>query len=380
MKEVEKNSQLEDSLQFDLKENTTIEKPNDEESETKEYLQNLKEKLSLIESTNKTIDLIQDKIADLTKILMTTNKEEAKFVIKANEKLKNIRRKAQSATKKFLSHAKIPMLVLFLLIMEKPHDHPDKDPSIEIAKSSLVKYGITKEQKQRYIPGVSEFINKYVTPFNYKSPMETGKDIAKNLWYGKYNTPEFTDYTDSHPEKKAELTLKLQNREDAWRLYLGLEQTHDTFGISDYTPQQSTEQKYYFKINKFLENYQKDNEHYNKDILPYFEENQLQEDLRDENPIKQLIKDAKIQSEIKSGSRNSSIYEADYGIVDRANEIMFRYKLSLGEDEKGKYISYFDKWNVEGIIEGEEGVIGTPFEIYDRIYYNPETFQLLTSE
>ena len=63
--------------------------------------------------------------------------------------------------------------------------------------------------------------------------------------------------------------------------------------------------------------------------------------------------------------------------VDTA--IMWNYKLSVGLDERGYYISYYDIWDLSEIpIEGEESFIGNPFEIYDRIYYDHETFEIIS--
>ena len=55
------------------------------------------------------------------------------------------------------------------------------------------------------------------------------------------------------------------------------------------------------------------------------------------------------------------------------------YTRSLGQDEKGKYMSYYDEWDISpiGNKQGKEGKdqtmgIGTPFSIYDRRYYTDE--------
>jgi hypothetical protein len=50
----------------------------------------------------------------------------------------------------------------------------------------------------------------------------------------------------------------------------------------------------------------------------------------------------------------------------------YRPTLTIGEDEKGKYLSYWDIWDfdvrrlkLQEIIE----FVGKPFEIYNRIYF-----------
>jgi hypothetical protein len=54
---------------------------------------------------------------------------------------------------------------------------------------------------------------------------------------------------------------------------------------------------------------------------------------------------------------------------------MGHFILSKGRDKNGYYVSYYDKWNLEGSQEGEDGLIGKPFEIYDRIYYDPKILE-----
>jgi hypothetical protein len=60
--------------------------------------------------------------------------------------------------------------------------------------------------------------------------------------------------------------------------------------------------------------------------------------------------------------------------------VMGNYVLSKGEDEHGHYISYWDKWDLGGSVEGTSGIVGRPYEIYDRIYYDPHTFDITASK
>jgi hypothetical protein len=62
-------------------------------------------------------------------------------------------------------------------------------------------------------------------------------------------------------------------------------------------------------------------------------------------------------------------------VIDTSAGVMGNYKISRGVDEKGHFISYYDKWKLDIGPEKNGGFIGKPFEIYDRIYYNPETFE-----
>lgn len=48
------------------------------------------------------------------------------------------------------------------------------------------------------------------------------------------------------------------------------------------------------------------------------------------------------------------------------------YTLDSGEDDRGKYYSFYDKWDLSPFgTKGDESMkIGKPIEIYDRLYYN----------
>jgi len=62
-----------------------------------------------------------------------------------------------------------------------------------------------------------------------------------------------------------------------------------------------------------------------------------------------------------------------------AEAIMGTFTVSKGEDDKGKYMSYYDKWDLNPLklrnpFTGEQipTDIGKPFEIYDRVYYTED--------
>jgi hypothetical protein len=57
----------------------------------------------------------------------------------------------------------------------------------------------------------------------------------------------------------------------------------------------------------------------------------------------------------------------DYTIMDPLRNV----KYSTGKDNKGEYLSIYDVYDLKS--NPLEGFIGEPYEIYDRLYYNPET-------
>lgn len=90
------------------------------------------------------------------------------------------------------------------------------------------------------------------------------------------------------------------------------------------------------------------------------------------------------------------LYAKEYGANDHKfrDMLMNDYTATLGEDEKGKYYSYYDKWNINPFRGSEALPIGSwfgldkyddiseftnlktqPVEFYDRFYYTPEMEQ-----
>lgn len=212
------------------------------------------------------------------------------------------------------------------------------------ARVELQTKGITSFQKRRYIPGVSEAIFRGVKPIDYNQSYKI-INFLPNFIKGEGGS-ELDNVATTLEGLSGDFAVIGHNRTDAWRLYLGLPQKHNTFGISDFKPAKSTDNKYYFKINNFLE------------------ANTMTGTAVGMKPVETLL------SHINSVKTQKIVSED-------LNFIMGNYTLSKGEDEKGSYISYYDRWELGPTIEGQDGLIGQPFEIYDRIYYDPETFEVI---
>lgn len=225
----------------------------------------------------------------------------------------------------------IPFLLcaFFLVAENKPqHQTPAK------AKAQLLEKGITNDQAKAYIPGISELLARGVVPFNYDFSNQI-KNFVPNLILGKEQRNQ---------ERVNLLWPSWQRRDDAWRLYLGLPQRNNTFGISEYSPSVSKERgktNYYFKINNFLKYHRT-----GKDI-----------------PISYFL------NEIHKMSGNPT-----KAVTCEFDDVMGDYTLSKGEDKKRHYISYYDKWDFKF---PESLCPGKGFEIYDRIYYDPQTLKVI---
>jgi hypothetical protein len=97
----------------------------------------------------------------------------------------------------------------------------------EIAMNQMDQIGITSNQRKAYTPLVSETLEKYVTPYGYTAPGGKNKitDVIDNIKQGSWQNNLTNQGKLYHPE-----------REDAFRLYLGLPQKNKTFNVSDTAP------------------------------------------------------------------------------------------------------------------------------------------------
>jgi hypothetical protein len=93
----------------------------------------------------------------------------------------------------------------------------------EIAKRQLDEVGITSNQRQAYVPGVSDLVRKYVTPYGYSGGMGGNKlkETFDNIKRGGIDV---------------DASQVSGSRGDAWRMYLGIPQKNKTFRIAETAP------------------------------------------------------------------------------------------------------------------------------------------------
>lgn len=214
------------------------------------------------------------------------------------------------------------------------------------AAEQLKLNGITDFQRQAYKPEISEAFAQAINPdLNY--PESLG-ELASRL---KDAATHFLGR-----DAGITATANIKNM-DAWRMYLGLPQLHETFGISEFKPEKSTEDMYYYQIKGF------------KDGV--IDEDRRWFEKPESITIQRAVERAAHEDDMRSEDVGGMYFE------DRQHGIMGGYKSTLGKDARGNYLAYYDKWKLDGTPEGKEGIVGKAFEIYDRIYYNPETFEVV---
>lgn len=244
------------------------------------------------------------------------------------EKMKQVAEKIRSRAKALALVAGASLFAHGLIENSEIH-HP-----VQASKDNTE---MVKERAGAYVQGKSEWFAEHIQPFGY-TLIGVDKVIIDNT-IGKI------------PHAKTG-----KDRYDAWYLYLGLEQENGTFAVSPDRPSSSKDaDMVYYR-------------------MPEKEEFILR------NGLRELAKNDTDKTVIWDNPprRDAKDSLAKYMPKDYAG-VMGRYTVSKGEDEKGSYVSYYDKWDLKpgGVFGDKEAHemagVGKPFEIYGRIYYDPKT-------
>ena len=154
---------------------------------------------------------------------------------------------------------------------------------------------------------VKERLYNNLWPFNYQ-------DRGKRVWEAVVKNEKNPLRKELDEEVSKDPTLyPLTSRMDAFNFYMGKPQENNTFSDSKYKPSNS----------------------------------------KDPNAKYYSLNDPTLKERIVQSYPGKP-----------AESVMGNYKVSKGKDEKGEYISYYDKWDLAPVD------FGKPFEIYDRIYLN----------
>jgi hypothetical protein len=108
--------------------------------------------------------------------------------------------------------------------------------SHDIAKRQMKEVGITSNQRQGYVPGLSDLAERYITPYGYSGMGGKNKiqQTIDNILKGGIKDRKMNFNKDiSSPFVRNEISPE---RSDAWRLYLGKPQQYNTFRIAETAP------------------------------------------------------------------------------------------------------------------------------------------------
>jgi hypothetical protein len=227
----------------------------------------------------------------------------------------------------------------------------DLEQMTQRAKIEMTTKGITSEQALAYKPGVTDLVYRAIGPtFSTPGTKESWNEIyemmATNLIEGRETRKNSGEDLLAN-NKTYEQMEDNPGEEDSWRLYLGLPQKYNTYTVSDYRPTNSKDEKYYFDFNNKQE---------------VFSE--------------ALSKKGIVEFILKKFGDKDKISSQEVGHIIIGSRIMSNFQWSKGEDEKGSYLAYYDVWDLDVPLEKNKGFIGKPFEIYGRIYYDSQTFEI----
>lgn len=245
-------------------------------------------------------------------------------------------RKRVSAKRARSTTLKAAVLAILLALNTAPQRH-QKTPSEARrvkAKIELQTSGITSDQREVYIPVINDLIRRGILPYGY-SGQDKIETLFQNIISGR---------TGSINDSKTGREIGSPAREDAWRIYLGIPQQHNTFGISDYVPDNYVE-AYCYKINDWFGMF-----------------------FSGRDPSQWL---KEYHDRIAAGFPYQDEYFGDVA------DVMGAHTVRVGRDHRGTFLYYYDVWDLNVPLERDDGFFGKPFVIYDRLYFDPVTFQLL---
>lgn len=299
-------------------------------------------------------------------------------------------------------------------VLYKP-ETPENGPweRREAAAEELRDHGITEEQRQAYALGISEVLHRGITPFgNEKNIIPLLQEIPHNLLWSRF-VPHEIRHGSSIPENEEEYHV----REDGFCLYLGMPQRYGSFEISRYRPATSEEDTYYYAVKDWFKNlFEKvtqDRNEWERITQTSDADKETISSLRSlveacesaqENSITisallsglYTAMDAKSHSSLDYWSKFVDTLDALHtpvwlvegtaqdGIIIMDNQQLGHVKVSLGRDAHGEYLSYYDRFDfgqpgqqVEKVVDVSTRIVGKPFEIYDRVYFDRQSWSVM---
>ena len=232
-------------------------------------------------------------------------------------------------------------------------------------EQQLKETGLTNEQIQNR-SALNKNLAKNLYPVSYENA------VSRAWSAGVMNKKE--EKRKYHEEGRIDIPemIEAKNRRiDALNLYSGIPQKNNTFGISKYIPSDSKDKnKTYYNFNS------RDKEHLEEKLIDKMSYNPLSYMYSPDGRFLDGTLISKETLKVMNSKRTIDVGKKEYDI-DEADGMgtMGRYKISTGKDKRGKYISYYDKWDLNPLdlsIAGKElpTNFGKPFEIYDRVYVN----------
>jgi hypothetical protein len=186
-----------------------------------------------------------------------------------------------------------------------------------------------------------------IQPYGYDS-----KNVLQSETDSEANTDRISRAMQAlRGEDPGPRAMAVPRREDAWLTYLGLPQVNGTLTTAKYTPGQRDP-----------------NDNIRILDMPGFFDRHV-EGVAASNPgttAATFIRDV----------LDMVNHDPDRRYLDTDSEVMGTFKWGAGSDERGPYVSYYDRWDLDGNpVEGKNGRYGRPYDIYGRVHYDPRTHE-----
>ena len=284
------------------------------------------------------------------------------------------------------------------------------------AASRLAPLFFGKRSETGYVPGISEAIYNAVEP-DYQSVLQNPdqlKDALRRIARGDPGDTPSREWRDiwalNVPEGRS---LRPVDEEDAWRIYLGLDQEGGTFKESEFRPTVSSGEDVRYRefadpervINTLASRAPYSAYTDRSGWAAMSEEERRRRTLEG---LERMISSGKPgisadhpwgHREVEGGPFITTDFmgtdvtrppsQKDWDLIDEwgntrgeTGDVMGNYTLSAGEDERGPYISYYDKWDLGPQVgpahirkAAQISKAGNPFDVYGRMYYDPETYE-----
>ena len=160
-------------------------------------------------------------------------------------------------------------------------------------------------------------------------------------------------------------------------MYLGLPQEHGTFEESRFRPSVGSGEDIRYRdftdqermLNELVQKLNPKDHTSDFDQLKVHvsDLDPLQEVQERSNMIRKMVKNLNDKMPGMYGDQIGDPYHM-------YNDVLGTYTLDKGEDERGPYLSYYDKYDLAHL-PARVSKAGQPFDVYGRIYYDPETYE-----
>ena len=252
-------------------------------------------------------------------------------------------------------------------------------------------FSVREELKRNFVENIM--------PFDYNDPnMEDGE------WYNRLINTALDDNIEdkrlaldevlkANPNIEKGLYPMYRERLDLLNMMMGFDQPYSEIKQSNYRPTQGARENTIFYSSDYTENEISNrlskilewSKNHDGDISGFARDFYDRDGDESRGPDKAKMIPCK-KGEVGCVKTKEGWFYDDYMMPNpdylkgMYGKVLGNFKLDMGKDDHGHYISYYDQWNLNPIQNNEVigGLINTlggmkPPQVYGRIYYNPET-------